>query len=55
MIVHLDADALELDSGSDFCACLNSRSSCERGEVVTLAVDPASLHFFDPETEIALS
>jgi multiple sugar transport system ATP-binding protein len=55
VIVHLDPDALELDAGSDFCACLSSRSSCERGEVLSLAVDPASLHFFDPETEIALS
>ncbi|HSC48645.1 MAG TPA: TOBE domain-containing protein, partial [Gaiellaceae bacterium] len=55
VIVHLDPDALELDSGSEFCACLGSRSSCDRGEVLTLAVDPATLHFFDPETEIALS
>ena len=55
VIVHLDPDALQLDPGSDFCACLNSRSSCDRGEVLTLAVDPATLHFFDPETELALS
>ena len=55
VIVHLDPDALQLDSGSEFCACLSSRSSCDRGEVLTLAVDPATLHFFDPETEIALS
>jgi multiple sugar transport system ATP-binding protein len=36
-------------------AMLDSRSACDRGELVTLAVDPATLHFFDPETEIALS
>jgi hypothetical protein len=28
---------------------------CDRGETIALAVDPATLHFFDPETEIALS
>src|SRR5436190_10375751 len=56
VIVHLELDALEVgDTGSDFCACLDSRTSCERGDLVTLAVDPATLHFFDPETEIALS
>jgi multiple sugar transport system ATP-binding protein len=58
VIVHLDLDldTLEIgDTGSDFCACLNSRSSCDRGEMITLAVDPDTLHFFDPETEIALS
>jgi len=55
VIVHLDGDALELGSGSDFCACLSSRSSCERGEILALAVDPTTLHFFDAETEIALS
>jgi multiple sugar transport system ATP-binding protein len=54
VIVHLDLDCASLGE-SDFCACLDSRSLCDRGEVVTLAVDPATLHFFDPETEIALS
>jgi multiple sugar transport system ATP-binding protein len=56
VIVHLELDTLEIgDTGSDFCACLDSRSACDRGEELTLAVDPATLHFFDPETEIALS
>jgi multiple sugar transport system ATP-binding protein len=58
VIVHLDLDldTLEIgDTGSDFCACLDSRSSCGRGEELTLAVDPETLYFFDPETEIALS
>jgi len=54
VIVHLDLDCASVGE-SDFCACLDSRSSCDRGEVVTLAVDPTTLHFFDPETEIALS
>jgi multiple sugar transport system ATP-binding protein len=56
VIVHLDLDCAPIvDGGSEFCACLNSRSSCDLGEMLTLAVDPATLHFFDPETEIALS
>jgi multiple sugar transport system ATP-binding protein len=54
VIVHLDLDCASVGE-SDFCACLDSRSACDRGEIVTLAVDPATLHFFDPETEIALS
>ena len=54
VIVHLDLDCVSIGD-SDFCACLDSRSACDRGEQLDLAVDPASLHFFDPETEIALS
>jgi multiple sugar transport system ATP-binding protein len=54
VIVHLDLDCVSIGD-SDFCACLDSRSACDRGEQLSLAVDPASLHFFDPETEIALS
>ena len=54
VIVHLDLDCASIGD-SDFCACLDSRSTCGRGELVTLAVDPATLHFFDPETQIALS
>src|SRR6188508_552225 len=54
VIVHLDLDCMSIGD-SDFCACLDSRSACDRGEQLSLAVDPASLHFFDPETEIALS
>ena len=54
VIVHLDLDCASIGD-SDFCACLDSHSVCDRGEEVTLAVDPETLHFFDPETEIALS
>jgi multiple sugar transport system ATP-binding protein len=53
-IVHLDLDCASIGD-SDFCASLSSQSVCDRGETITLAVDPATLHFFDPETEIALS
>jgi multiple sugar transport system ATP-binding protein len=51
VIVHLEL----AESGSAFCACLDSRTTFDRGELLTLAVDPARLHFFDPETEAALS
>jgi multiple sugar transport system ATP-binding protein len=51
VIVHLKL----AESGPAFCACLDSRTAFDRGELLTLAVDPASLHFFDPETEAALS
>jgi multiple sugar transport system ATP-binding protein len=55
VIVHLDLDTLPLgDQAGDFCACLDSRRVCSRGETLTLAVDPATLHFFDPKTETAL-
>jgi multiple sugar transport system ATP-binding protein len=54
VIVHLDLDCASIGD-SDFCACLDSRSVCDRGDEVTLAVDPETLHFFDPETEVALS
>ena len=55
VIVHLDVPTLQLtEQGGDFCACLDSRRICTRGETLTLAVDPATLHFFDPETETAL-
>ena len=55
VIVHFDLDTLPLgDQGGDFCACLDSRRVCSRGETLTLAVDPATLHFFDPQTETAL-
>jgi multiple sugar transport system ATP-binding protein len=55
VIVHLDLETLPLgDQGADFCACLDSRRVCSRGETMTLAVDPATLHFFDPQTETAL-
>ena len=55
VIVHLDLATLRLgEQSGDFCACLDSRRVCSRGETLTLAVDPATLHFFDPETEVAL-
>jgi multiple sugar transport system ATP-binding protein len=55
VIVHLDLATIRVgDQDGDFCACLDSRRACSRGETLTLAVDPETLHFFDPETETAL-
>jgi multiple sugar transport system ATP-binding protein len=55
VIVHLDVETLPVTGqGGDFCACLDARRSCARGETLTLAIDPATLHFFDPETQVAL-
>jgi multiple sugar transport system ATP-binding protein len=55
VIVHLDLATIRVgDQDGDFCACLDSRRACSRGETLTLAVDPATLHFCDPETETAL-
>ena len=55
VIVHLDLGANALaGEGGDFCACLRSDAACDRGELLTLAVDPDRLHFFDPETDVAL-
>src|SRR4051794_29236762 len=55
VIVHLDLETLSVaDQGGDFCACLDPRRTCSRGETLSLGIDPAALHFFDPETEAAL-
>ena len=51
VIVHLELG----EPASTFCACLDSRTPIDRGELLALAVDPSSLHFFDPETETALT
>ncbi|HEV8097504.1 MAG TPA: TOBE domain-containing protein [Gaiellaceae bacterium] len=56
VIVHLDLATVRAgDQGGDFCACLDARRPCSRGETLTLAVDPTTLHFFDPSTEISAS
>jgi multiple sugar transport system ATP-binding protein len=66
-VVTRDTTELALDSGAPerpilengarapLTACLRSCGPLERGQTLTLSVDPASLHFFDPETESALS
>jgi multiple sugar transport system ATP-binding protein len=46
---------LENGAGTDLTACLRSCGPVERGQTLTLSVDPASLHFFDPQTETAFA
>src|SRR5262245_43680022 len=46
-----DEDAqLLAEGGSLFTAPVDARTSARTGKTVTLAVDPAGFHFFDPET-----
>jgi multiple sugar transport system ATP-binding protein len=65
-VVTRDTSELAHDSGAaerpifdgartHLTACLRSRGPVERGQTLELSVDPASLHFFDPETEVALA
>jgi multiple sugar transport system ATP-binding protein len=49
VVVHLEIEGFE-----DFLARVSARCAARRGELLTLAVDPGALHFFDPETELAL-
>ncbi len=49
--VHDDEDAQLLAEGdSMFTARVDPRTSAVVGGTVTLAVNPAGFHFFDPET-----
>ncbi|PKA45221.1 ABC transporter ATP-binding protein [Rhizobium sullae] len=65
LIVHLNLDAVRVDSGDpdaveDLTGAANAvgrfeaASTVRAGERIDLAVDPAKLHFFDPQTHIAL-
>jgi multiple sugar transport system ATP-binding protein len=55
VIVHLELDAPQLGPDStNFTARLGPRCSARPGQLLTLAVDPAALYFFDPDTENAL-
>jgi multiple sugar transport system ATP-binding protein len=55
VIVHLELDsAVAGGEGGDVCACLGPSTACVPGDLLTLAIDPARLHFFDPETEVVL-
>ena len=53
-----DVDDLDAEQGRDkrvICtARLDPRTKASRGERLRLVVDPASLYFFDPESETAL-
>jgi multiple sugar transport system ATP-binding protein len=47
-------DLLRLEDRAQFCARVDPRSQARPGADVTLSVDPARFHFFDPETGAAI-
>ena len=64
-IVHLSVDAVRIDSGdpdaveelgnaANTVAKFETVSAIRSGEPIELAVDAAKLHFFDPETRLAI-
>jgi len=50
-----DATLLADDRRARFCASVDGRREVALGEEIELAVDNKHLHFFDPETGVALS
>ena len=44
----------EPEVGTIFTACLKQDGQLQTGGDVTLEVDPAALHFFDPQTGVAI-
>jgi multiple sugar transport system ATP-binding protein len=48
-------DSIVGESGVQFCAEFEARSAVRVGDSVEIAVDTDRLHFFDPQSEIALS
>ncbi len=44
----------EPEAGTIFTACLKQDGQLQTGGDVTLEVDPAALHFFDPQTGVAI-
>ena len=40
---------------AQFCARVDARTHAKPGERVRLAVDPSRLHFFEPDTGLAIS
>ena len=53
---HDDLEVIEQrDAGhSEFLARLNPRTTATNGQPIELVVDVARLHFFDPETGLAI-
>ena len=65
LIVHLNIDAVRIDSGdpdavedlsgaANAVARFEAVSAVETGQSIDLAIDPAKLHFFHPQTHMAL-
>ncbi|MBB2750786.1 UNVERIFIED_ORG: multiple sugar transport system ATP-binding protein [Rhizobium aethiopicum] len=66
LIVHLKIDAVRIDSGdpdavedlsgaANAVARFEAVSTVETGQSINLAIDPAKLHFFHPQTHMALN
>jgi multiple sugar transport system ATP-binding protein len=47
-------DLLMIESRCQFCARVDARSQTKPGSNVTLSIDPARFHFFDPASGIAI-
>ena len=47
-------DISVLGDETKFIARINPNSTVEEGQKINLAIDPAKLHFFDPETGLAI-
>ena len=47
-------DISVLGSETKFIARINPNSTVEAGQKINLALDPAKLHYFDPETGLAI-
>ena len=65
LIVHLKLDAVRVDSGdpdavedlsgaANMVARVEAASGIETGQTIDLAIDPGKLHFFHPQTHLAL-
>ena len=65
LIVHLNVEAVRTDSGDpdaveDLSGAANAVAKFEAvsavrpGELINLAIDAAKLHFFDPQTHLAI-
>jgi hypothetical protein len=52
---HLDAVLLGERKGATVCAAFEPRSWVRAGDVVHLTAPPNRLHFFDPESERAIT
>ena len=63
LIKNLDQEEILADEGEDisvlgdetkFIARINPNSTVEEGQKINLALDPTKLHYFDPDTGLAI-
>ncbi len=52
---HIEEVTHLAESGTEFCATFEPRTAVRVGDDVSVTVDVDRLHFFDPETEEALT